>query len=49
MTRQEAADYLEYYNNWRRDNNTPSIYKHPCPTKLGKVIELAIKELRKND
>jgi hypothetical protein len=45
----EVADYLENYNLWRRDNNTPSIYNQPNATELGRVIDKAVNVLRGND
>jgi len=47
MNKKQIADYLQQYNNWRRDKNCPPVYPTPNPIKLGKVIDMAIKELRK--
>lgn len=43
------ADFLENYNKWRRDKNVPSKIKMPSPAEIGFVIDLTVKELRKND
>ena len=47
MTKEQIADFLENYNNWRRDDFFPSKLKQPNPTELGEVLELAIEGLRK--
>lgn len=35
-------------NRYRRDGNVPSFARMPCPTELGKAIDYAVKELKKN-
>ena len=47
MTKEQIADFLENYNNWRRDDFFPSQLEQTNPMELGKVLELAIEELRK--
>jgi len=42
MKPQQVADYLEYYNRWRRGEEIPQ----PDPTELGKVIDEAVKILK---
>lgn len=42
MTVKEALQTLIDYNNWRRDNEVPSKYKMPDPSKIGEAIDVAI-------
>ena len=42
MNSQQIADYLEYYNRWRRGAEIPQ----PDPTELGIFIDEAVKMLK---
>lgn len=46
MILQEVIKILEEHNKWRRDKNSPSIYKETDPKKLGKAIDIAVDQLK---
>lgn len=42
MTVEEALQTLIDFNNWRRDDEVPSKYKMPEPSKIGEAIDVVI-------
>lgn len=44
MTKLEALQTLQHYQNWRRDNNNN--YAMPAPKQIGKAIDVAIQTLK---
>lgn len=47
MTIKEAIIILELHNEWRRDNNVPSIYKMVNPKELGIAIDTVVNYFKK--
>lgn len=48
MNNKEIIEFLENYQNWRRDQNVPRKYEEPCPTVLGYVLDRAIDKLKES-
>ena len=46
MNDKEMIEFLENYQNWRRDQSFPSKYEQPCPTVLGYVLDKVIERLK---
>ena len=46
MTKEKAIKVLTHANEWRRDNEVPSIYRMPDPEELGIAIDFAINYMK---
>ena len=49
MNKAEAIEVLTHANEWRRDNEVPSIYRTPDPKELGIAIDFAVKFMKDDE